>query len=95
MAAAVVKSCVYLGVFGSLGYVLMRISEPSEEKRKQIAKTGYKDPSSDESLTKKEQFLKKLQEASTDTPIYLKKPGSVTSKQSEDAPKQPTKREIN
>lgn len=94
MAAVIFKSCVYLGVFGSLGYVLMKVSEPSEEKRKAIAKTGYRDPSSDEIKSQKAQFLQKLKEASTDTPIYLKKPGSVQTKP-EETPKQPTKREIN
>lgn len=93
MAAAVIKSCVYLGVFGSLGYVLMRMSEPSEEKRKQIKNSGFKDLSSEEIKTQKALFLQKLKEASSDTPIYLKKPGSA-SKPEED-PKQPTKREIN
>lgn len=91
MAAAVVKSCVYLGAFGFVGYVLMKVTEPSDEKKKLISSTGYRDPSSDESKTQKALFLKKLQEATTDTPIYLKKPV----KNQPEAPQQPTKREIN
>lgn len=91
MAAPFVKSGVYLGVFGFIGYTLMKISEPSEEKKKAIASTGYKDPSSNEAKTQKALFLKKLQEATTDTPIYLKKPVKGQPEQ----PQQPTKREIN
>lgn len=91
MASPFVKSGVYLGVFGFIGYVLMKISEPSEEKKKAIAKTGYRDPAVDEAKTQKALFLKKLQDATTDTPIYLKKP----TKEQPEAPQQPTKREIN
>lgn len=89
--AAAVKSCLYLGAFGFVGYVLMKVTEPSEEKKKAIARTGYKDPAADEAKTQKALFLKKLQEATTDTPIYLKKPV----KNQPEAPQQPTKREIN
>lgn len=91
MAAPLVKSGVYLGVFGFIGYVLMKISEPSEEKKKAIARTGYRDPAADDAKTQKALFLKKLQEATTDTPIYLKKPVN----EQPGAPQQPTKREIN
>lgn len=91
MAAAVLKSCVYLGAFGFVGYVLMKVTEPSEEKKKAINQTGYRDPAANEARTQKELFLKKLQEATTDTPIYLKKPV----KNQPEAPQQPTKREIN
>ncbi|CRL01274.1 CLUMA_CG014311, isoform A [Clunio marinus] len=84
----------YFGAFGSLGYILLKLTEPSEEKKKQIAQTGYSDPSSGESQKKKALFLEKLKQASvTETPIYLKKKESKTSDQ--EAPKQPTKREIN
>lgn len=96
MAANAIKSCVYLGIFGSLGYVLMKISEPSEEKKQAIAKTGYKDPSTNEAKTKKALFLEKIKEATTDTPIYLKKsPSARPAPTEQEAPKQPTKREIN
>lgn len=91
MAATLIKSCGYLGAFGFVGYVLMKVTEPSEEKKRVIARTGYKDPSSEEARTQKALFLKKLQEATTDTPIYLKKPV----KEQPGAPQQPTKREIN
>lgn len=89
MAAAVFKSCVYLVGFGSLGYLLMKISEPSEEKRKAIARTGGIS-TSDEVTKKKALFLQKLKEASTDTPIYLKK-----TEKTEETSKQPSRREIN
>lgn len=87
------KSVVYLGVFGSLGYALMKISEPSEEKKRRIAQTGYKDP---EATSQKALFLEKLKQATTDTPIYLKKStGRTTSADDYQPPKQPSKREIN
>ena len=90
MAAPYIKSVVYLGVFGSLGYVLMSLVEPSEEKKKQIRETGYADPSVNEARSKKAQFLEKLKEATTDTPIYLKKKEPAA-----ETPRQPSKREIN
>lgn len=90
MAAAYVKSVIYLGVFGSLGYVLMKFAEPSEEKKKKISGTGYSDPSSNERKSQKALFLEKLKEATTDTPIYLKK-----EQKAEEPPKPPAKREIN
>lgn len=99
-AGRIIKSCVYLGLFGTLGYVLMKISEPSEEKKRAIAKTGYKDPSSNESKLQKALFLEKLKEATTNTPIYLKKSPSSSAAAAatpaeKEAPKQPSKREIN
>lgn len=93
MAAVLVKSLAYLGAFGSLGYVLMFIAEPSEEKKRIIAGTGYRDPSSNEVKSQKALFLEKIKEATTDTPIYLKKASSKPL--SQEAPQQPTKREIN
>lgn len=91
MAAAAFKSVVYLGVFGSIGYVLMSVVEPSEEKRKKIKETGYKDPTSNEQKTQKALFLEKLKEASTAPPIYLKKSQPTTPA----APEPPKKRELN
>lgn len=90
--AAFIRSSLYLAVFGTLGYVLMKVVEPSEEKKHKIARTGYLDPSSNEAKTKKALFLKKLEEATTDTPIYLKKSPSKTAEN--ETPKQPSKREI-
>jgi hypothetical protein len=90
MAAVYFKSVVYLGVFGSIGYVLMQVAEPSEEKKKKIRETGFYDPSSNERKSQKALFLEKLKEATTDTPIYLKKSQEAT-----EAPKPPAKREIN
>lgn len=87
--AVYLKSLTYLGVFGTVGYVLMKISEPSEEKKRKIA--GYESLS--ESKNQKALFLKKIQEATTDTPIYLKKASDKSAKPEE--PNQPSKREIN
>ena len=69
----------------------MLVAEPSEEKKKTISQTGYNDPSSNEVKTKKALFLEKLKDATTDTPIYLKKKSAGEA----EAPKQPSKREIN
>lgn len=68
----------------------MSVVEPSEDKKKQIARTGFSDPSSNEPKTQKALFLEKIKEATVDTPIYLKK-----TQQAPEAPKQPLKREIN
>lgn len=84
MAAAYIKSVIYLGVAGGVGYVLMRLTTPNEDKRRLIAESAAKQTNS-EILSKKEKFLKKLQEAQSDTPIYLKKTEET----------KPSKREIN
>lgn len=95
-AGQIIKSCVYLGLLGTVGFVLMKISEPSEEKKRAIAKTGYSDPSSNELKSQKVLFLEKLKEATIDTPIYLKKSSSAAATPADkEAPKQPSKREIN
>lgn len=85
----IIKSIVYLAAFGGAGYVLMQLTEPSAEKKKLIAQSGYRDPAVNEERRKKALFLQKLQEATSDKPVYLK------SQQSSEAPKQPSKREIN
>lgn len=85
--ARIIKSCLYLGAFGFVGYALTIFADPSEETKRKIAGTGYRDPQSNEVKTQKALFLEKIKEATTDTPIYLKR--------KEEAPKQPTKREIN
>jgi len=94
--AVYIKSVLYLGAFGTLGYVCMILTEPSKEKKQIIAQTGYLDPSSNEAKTKKALFLEKLKEATTDTPIYLKKSSkATTSHEAAIPPNQPTKSEIN
>lgn len=95
--AVYIKSFLYLGVFGTLGYALMVITEPTKERKQIIAQTGYSDPSSDEVKAKKALFLQRLKEATTDTPIYLKKSptSKATTQEIENPPKQPTNREIN
>lgn len=95
MAAAIIKSCLYLGAFGTLGYVLMKVTEPSEEKKQAIRNTGFKDPQSNEVKTQKALFLEKLKEASTGTPIYLKKSNQNSEQEPKQEAKQPSKREIN
>lgn len=64
-----IKSAVYLAVFGGLGYGLLELTKPSEEKLNQLRHPGLQA----EDKSKKALFLKKLQEASHEEPIYLKK----------------------
>ncbi|XP_058062105.1 uncharacterized protein LOC131212311 [Anopheles bellator] len=63
-----IKSAAYLVVFGGLGYVLLELTKPSEEKLKQLRYS-----TNAEEKSKKALFMKKLEEASKDEPIYLKK----------------------
>ena len=58
---------MYLGLTGIIGYVLLKVTEPSAEKQKQIAATV-----SSEDRNKKALLMKKLQEASEGDPIYWK-----------------------
>lgn len=82
--AALIKSVVYLGGAGVIGYVLMRFVTPNDEKRTLITQSQAKE-TSQEVLTKKALILEKLKEAAnSDTPIYLKKDET-----------KPRKREIN
>jgi hypothetical protein len=70
----VFKSILYLGGFTTLGYVLMKVTEPSPEKIKAIRGSRYQDPQSDENLRKTELILKKLQEAAySKDPAYVQK----------------------
>lgn len=67
--ARVIKSLVYLGSFTAVGYVLMKLTEPTQEQLKQIHGTKYKDP---ETRRRTELILKKLKEASErKDPVYL------------------------
>lgn len=76
----------------------MKVTEPSDAKKRAIANTGFKDPSSNEAKLKKALFLEKLKGAATNTPLYMKKSPSAANAAPEketEAPKQPSKREIN
>lgn len=64
-----VKSVVYLALFGGIGYGLLEVTKPSEEKIKQFRYPGV----DTEEKTKKALFMKKLEQASREEPIYLKK----------------------
>jgi hypothetical protein len=60
---------VYLGITGIFGYALLKVTEPSAEKRNQIATTVSKDDRS-----KNAEFMRVLQEAANSSePIYAKK----------------------
>ncbi|XP_013109564.1 uncharacterized protein LOC106088539 [Stomoxys calcitrans] len=68
-----VKSLIWLVSFGGIGYGLLRLTEPSDEKIAKIRATTAGVHLSEEEK-KKLLFLKKLQSAVTDkTPVYLKK----------------------
>ncbi|ETN60677.1 hypothetical protein AND_007702 [Anopheles darlingi] len=64
-----IKSAAYLVVFGGLGYGLLELTKPSEEKLSQLR---YSSVATDEE-NKKALFMKKIQEAAREEPIYLKK----------------------
>ncbi|XP_040167063.1 uncharacterized protein LOC120902410 [Anopheles arabiensis] len=64
-----VKSVVYLAIFGGVGYGLLELTTPSEDKLKQFRQPGLEA----EEKGKKALFMKKIQEASREEPIYLKK----------------------
>ncbi len=67
------KSAIYLAVFGTAGYILMKVTEPNEEKLKKIqAYEGY----GTDGQKKKAQFIERIKEATRDTPIYMKKKDS-------------------
>ncbi|XP_075154122.1 uncharacterized protein LOC142227441 [Haematobia irritans] len=68
-----VKSLIWLVAFGGIGYGLLRLTEPSEEKIAKIRSTTARVHLSEDEQ-KKIQFLQKLQSSVSDTtPIYLKK----------------------
>lgn len=71
-----IKSAIYLAVAGTLGYILMKVTEPSEEKRKKFQDIEY----GTEAQKKKALFLKKIQEATHEQPVYLKKSDSGSQK---------------
>lgn len=69
--AAYAKAVIYLGLFSAAGYVLMKVTEPSQEKIKKLQKIeGY----GSESQKKKAQFLERIKEATHETPIYMRRP---------------------
>jgi len=85
--ARVIKSLVYLASFTTVGYVLMKLIEPTPEKLREIHGTRYKDP---EARKRNELLLKKLQEAAErKDPVYIQQQSSESTN-----PQQPTKREI-
>uniref|UniRef100_A0A182J2H0 Uncharacterized protein n=1 Tax=Anopheles atroparvus TaxID=41427 RepID=A0A182J2H0_ANOAO len=61
---------VYLGIFGGIGYGLLELTKPSEEKLKELKYPGSVET---EEKSKKALFMKKLEQASREEPIYLKK----------------------
>lgn len=61
------KSTVYFCGFMSVGYMLMKITEPNAEKIKAIKATAYSElsnPQSPDNLRKAEIIIQKLKEAS-------------------------------
>ncbi|XP_005177581.1 uncharacterized protein LOC101897786 [Musca domestica] len=68
-----VKSLIWLVAFGGIGYGLLRLTEPSEEKLAKIRSTTAGVYLSEDEQ-KKIQFLKKLQSAAAENaPVYSKK----------------------
>lgn len=86
LMARFAKSLVYLGSFTAFGYVLMKLTEPTPEKLKEIHGTKYKDP---ETRRRQELLLQKLKEAAEKKdPVYVQK------KSPDESEKPPSKREI-
>lgn len=74
---AILKSAVYLTVFGGLGYVLLEVSKPNKAKLDELKRKHQRSSAEvAEAHSKKALFMQKLKEASeSDAPIYLKKKG--------------------
>lgn len=72
MANAYVKSLIWLLTFGGIGYGLMIVTEPSEEKLNRIRNSSSSTHLSNEDKNKLI-FLQKLKEAASSDPIYFKK----------------------
>lgn len=71
MASVVyIKSLFWLIGLGGLGYGLLQLTTPSQERINEL-KLKYPEYLSEDEK-RKLLFMKKLKEASTDTPIYLK-----------------------
>lgn len=64
----IVKSFFYLGAFTTLGYVLMKVTEPNPEKLKAIRNTTYSDPQSSDNRKRTELIIQKLKEAAGEPP---------------------------
>lgn len=71
--ANLIKSLFYLGGFTALGYMLMKVTEPSPEKIAAIRGGKYNDPQSDENRRKTQLIIQKLQEAANISENSLKK----------------------
>lgn len=90
--ARVIKSLVYLASFTTIGYVLMKLIEPTPDKLREIHGTKYKDP---EIRRKNELLLKKLKEAAErKDPVFLQQQQQSTESNNQSSSQQPTKREI-
>lgn len=98
--ARVFQSIVYLGGFTALGYVLLKLTEPNQEKINKIRKSHFQDPQSNENQRKAALIIQKLKEAAyTSEPIYLQKKNQkqkdIQTEVANQQPSQPSKREIN
>jgi Ubiquinol-cytochrome-c reductase complex assembly factor 3 len=80
--ARVLKSAFYLVGFSSFGYILMKLLEPSEEKKTLIK--GNFDVQSPENRRKTELLMQKIKESA-----------GIKSNENTEKSKQPSKREIN
>lgn len=68
------------------------VTEPSEDKRKEIRRAGSFESDKDK---KNALFLQKLKEAAYGDAVWVKKPEQVKSESPQQQQQQPTKREIN
>lgn len=72
--ANLIKSGLYLAGFTALGYILMKVTEPSPQKIEAIKGGKRFDPNSEENRRKTELIIKKLQEAANIDPSEEKSP---------------------
>lgn len=91
MSSPILRSFVYLSACGGIGYALMLLVAPSDEKKRAIAASG----GNSDLKSKKALFMQKLKEAQTDTPIYLKRQPIEHNKTEEKEDIKSSKREIN
>jgi hypothetical protein len=83
------RSLIYLTSFGAIGYVLLKATEPSQDKLKEINRASSQFMTDEQ--RKKALIVEKLKEAAYGEPVWRQNPQN----QSKEKQQQPTKREIN
>lgn len=74
---AYLKSVFYLVAFTGVGYVLMQVAEPNEEKLRKIRETGSTPQDLTYEQKKTKLMLDTIKGSVHDKPIYLKSPEEI------------------